>query len=952
MGVIKRSWFMVLVIILYIPLIASFRHGKSTEESFLSQLVDPITGEVHDDMAEVLWMSCKLELIHLKEVAKEFDLCSLEETSTSTDEVGSKSRSPAKETIQKLINVLHPQLMRTFLDCIRKNNLLFEFSGEGCPKIWFTKFSESYSRPDTFRRNLGSISGAPAPAPVPTAGSPDFVPSGSQAPESQTPASLPPITFFPPKSNGSSPPSPASETSHESSDSTSSVDDKKSNHKTVIIAVVVTAVVTFVIAALLFLCCSGLHKTGFGAKRNDESPLLCLSLSDHCVSSSHKSFSLGDTIKEQVHANQLYNSNSSHPKRVSSFDKSNNFRASLDIPPSFSNATKPLDESFDTSSNINAQAPPSFLKPPPGRLGTAPSGLPPLKPPPGRADPLPPEPPTTYKPPSSRGGHPPPPPRPVPPPSLLASSGGAGPPPPPAPKPPGPRPPPPPKIGPAAPRPPPPMAIGSKISLPPLGSKNPSNTASSEGAGCGGDADAPKAKLKPFFWDKVLANPDHSMVWHQIKSGSFQFNEEMIETLFGYTPVDKNKNECRKESSQDSTQQHVQIIDPKKSQNLAILLRALNVTIDEVCDALKEGNELPAELIQTLLKMAPTQDEELKLRLFNGELSQLGPAERFLKALVNIPFAYKRLEALLFMCTLLEEVTATKESFETLEVACKELRNSQLFLKLLEAVLKTGNRMNDGTFRGGAKAFKLDTLLKLSDVKGVDGKTTLLHFVVQEIIRSEGVRASRVARESRSFSSMKSDDLVEEVNHESEDHLRSLGLQVISGLGNQLENVKKAAVLDADSLTGTVAKLGHALSKTREFLNSDMKNIEEESEFLQTLKSFVQNAEVDVMSLLDEEKRIMALVKSTGDYFHGNSGKDEGLHLFVVVRDFLMMLDKVCKEVKEATKKPARTQKKEGPSALSTSNSHQPTPDLPQRLFQQITDRRLNNYSSSSDDES
>jgi hypothetical protein len=36
------------------------------------------------------------------------------------------------------------------------------------------------------------------------------------------------------------------------------------------------------------------------------------------------------------------------------------------------------------------------------------------------------------------------------------------------------------------------------------------------------DADAPKTKLKPFFWDKVLANPDHSMVWHQIKSGSFQ----------------------------------------------------------------------------------------------------------------------------------------------------------------------------------------------------------------------------------------------------------------------------------------------------------------------------------------------------------------------------------------------------------------------------------------------
>lgn len=66
--------------------------------------------------------------------------------------------------------------------------------------------------------------------------------------------------------------------------------------------------------------------------------------------------------------------------------------------------------------------------------------------------------------------------------------------------------------------------------------------------------------------------------------------------------------------------------------------------------------------------MAPTSDEELKLRLFSGELSQLGPADRFLKALVDIPFAFKRMEALLFMGTLKEELTATMESLAILEV--------------------------------------------------------------------------------------------------------------------------------------------------------------------------------------------------------------------------------------------------------------------------------------------
>ena len=37
--------------------------------------------------------------------------------------------------------------------------------------------------------------------------------------------------------------------------------------------------------------------------------------------------------------------------------------------------------------------------------------------------------------------------------------------------------------------------------------------------------------------------------------------------------------------------QENRVLDPKKSQNIAILLRALNVTIEEVCEALLEGKK-------------------------------------------------------------------------------------------------------------------------------------------------------------------------------------------------------------------------------------------------------------------------------------------------------------------------------------------------------------------------
>ncbi|XP_076928294.1 uncharacterized protein LOC143592215 [Bidens hawaiensis] len=660
---------------------------------------------------------------------------------------------------------------------------------------------------------------------------------------------------------------------------------------TIIMVVVSAAAITFFLATLIFCW----YTKTYGGVQNDEKPLLSLSRREFLNGSSQKSsYNIQNSIKNPtIIGNQSFGTTTSDLQKTnSSLNLSVSLGIPLEPPPGILTASgiaplKPPPGRPDLAlktppgrTDLTVQCPPANTHSPPNRspVAAVPVPVPPARVPSGRRPP-------TAKPPPSAAPPPPPPP----------SSGKAPPPPPPFKK--GPAPPPPPSGG----RPPPkPPGPGFKSARP----------NSSEPGEVDGD-DANKAKLKPFFWDKVnMANPDQAMVWSQIRAGSFQFNEEMIENLFGYsTHTEKkkgNNNNNKKSSSLDPSSNLVQIIDPKKAQNLSILLKALNVTTNEVCDALKEGSELPVELIQTLLKMAPTGEEELKLRLYDGDMSRLGAADRFLKHLVEIPFAFRRLESLLFMCTLQEEQDVTKESFQTLEAACIQLKKSRLFLKLLEAVLKTGNRMNDGTFRGSAQAFKLDTLLKLSDVKGVDGKTTLLHFVVLEIIRAEGIRAAKTAQTKRS-SSLTSDELLEESANSSQDsdeYYRNLGLQVVSSLSSELDDVKKAAILDAEGLTGTVSKFGHALIKAREFINTDLKNTgqengdDDEDEFAVILANFAKDAEKDVMWMLEEEKKIMALVKDTADYFHGKAGKDEGLRLFVIVRDFLIILDKVCKEIK------------------------------------------------------
>lgn len=77
---------------------------------------------------------------------------------------------------------------------------------------------------------------------------------------------------------------------------------------------------------------------------------------------------------------------------------------------------------------------------------------------------------------------------------------------------------------------------------------------------------------------------------------------------------------------------------------------------------------LGAELLETLVKMAPTKEEEIKLRDYQGDVSKLGTAERFLKAVLDIPFAFKRVEAMLYRANFNTEVKYLRKSFQTLEV--------------------------------------------------------------------------------------------------------------------------------------------------------------------------------------------------------------------------------------------------------------------------------------------
>lgn len=78
------------------------------------------------------------------------------------------------------------------------------------------------------------------------------------------------------------------------------------------------------------------------------------------------------------------------------------------------------------------------------------------------------------------------------------------------------------------------------------------------------------------------------------------------------------------------------------------------------------------------MKMVPTKEEEAKLFGYGGDINELGSAEKFVRAMLSIPFAFQRAEAMLYRETFEDEVVHLRNSFSMLEVKLTIKKKKQI----------------------------------------------------------------------------------------------------------------------------------------------------------------------------------------------------------------------------------------------------------------------------------
>jgi hypothetical protein len=182
----------------------------------------------------------------------------------------------------------------------------------------------------------------------------------------------------------------------------------------------------------------------------------------------------------------------------------------------------------------------------------------------------------------------------------------------------------------------------------------------------------------------------------------------------------------------------VQLISTKRAQNGAIAFARIKINFDEIKRMIQdiEAESFATEQLKALLEFLPTNEERDSLSKFKGDFQDVGPAERYMLHMMDFEDAATFLQVMIFKQNFYNRWHDCKHKFGLLEATCDQIKSSTRLKKVLKAILKIVNQLHDDPQEKCA-GISVDSLLKLSNAKAFDKKTSVLQYVIAVIQRHE-----------------------------------------------------------------------------------------------------------------------------------------------------------------------------------------------------------------------
>ncbi|GKB55578.1 formin-like protein 20 [Tanacetum coccineum] len=181
----------------------------------------------------------------------------------------------------------------------------------------------------------------------------------------------------------------------------------------------------------------------------------------------------------------------------------------------------------------------------------------------------------------------------------------------------------------------------------------------------------------------------------------------------------------------------------RRANNTLIMLTKVKMEYPQIVEAILAMNDelLDADQLENILKFCPTKEETDQLKNYQGDKELLGKCEEYFLELMKVPRMESKVNCFLFKIQfntqLFFQLAEFKKSLNIVNAACDEVdtvRKSDKLKGIMKRILYLGNTLNQGTARGSAVGFKLDSLLKLTDTRSSISKMTLMHYLCKDFL--------------------------------------------------------------------------------------------------------------------------------------------------------------------------------------------------------------------------
>ncbi|XVE97476.1 hypothetical protein REPUB_Repub03eG0023100 [Reevesia pubescens] len=400
-------------------------------------------------------------------------------------------------------------------------------------------------------------------------------------------------------------------------------------------------------------------------------------------------------------------------------------------------------------------------------------------------------------------------------------------------------------------------------------------------------------KLKPLHWLKISRAVQGSLWAEAQKLGEASKAPEIdmseLENLFSVAaPNTVRGGKSSSHTSRGPKSEKVQLIDHRRAYNCEIMLSQVKVPLPDLMSSVLalEESALDVDQVDNLIKFCPTKEEMELLKGYTGEREKLGKCEQFFLELMKVPRVESKLRVFSFKIQFHCQVSDLRRSLNVVNSTAEEIRNSVKLKRIMQTILSLGNALNQGTARGSAIGFKLDSLLKLTDTRARNNKMTLMHYLCK-------VLADKLP------------DLLD--------------------FSKDVSSLEAASKIQLKFLAEEMQAISKGLEKVVQELSSSENDGPVSANFRQTSKEFLCFAEAEVRSLASLYSAVGRNVDALILYFGEDPARCPFEQVTSTLVNFVRMFNKAheenCKQLEQEMKKSAESEKlKMNPSQNESEN--------------------------------